>query len=213
VFVQDCIKGMHGITLNEARAIMTMRGLTCAWWRDVGHISPVEIDQRLTDWELDLHLHWFDEKHPTRGGLVKRQTPFISLTAGQVERDKYEAENATYPAHMVALDFATDFGKLVGDCFLFYCWVMVGMRPNVPIRHLAEEVRELNTYTRYSPYHWEGEIVAKIDVPVCQIEKFEHYEYSEDRYGLAEPRLIGIHHNTKNYIDPHEVTNYRPTLK
>jgi hypothetical protein len=220
VFIQMCVKGMRGkgpgrddgITFDDACAIATKRGLVCAWWRNTRHISPAEIDARLTDMELDLHINSSEEIHPTRGGLVKDQSPFISLTAGQVERKKYLAQNSTHPAQLTALKFATDSGTLQGECFLFYCWVMVGMRPNVPVRHLAEEVRELNTYTEFSWFQLEGEIAAKIEVPPRQIEKFEHYECRDRGDGLPEFRRLGTVANKRLYIHPHDVTNYRPML-
>lgn len=220
MFVQMCVKGMRGtgsgrgdgITLDDACAIMTQRGLVCSWWRNTRHITQADIDARLTDQELDLHVNSFDEIHPTRGGLVKDQTPFISLTAGQVERREYEAKNSTHPAQLTALQFATDCGTLYGECFLFYCWVMVSMRPNVPVRHLAEEVRELNTYTKFSWFQLEGEIAAKIEVPPRQIEKFEHYECRDRGDGLPEFRRFGTVPNDRLYVNPHNVTNYRPML-
>jgi hypothetical protein len=215
-----CVKGMRGvtpggggITLDQACTIMTRDGLTCAWWRHARHISAGEIDERLTDEELDLHVNSFEEVHPARGGLVRDQSPFISLTAGQVERKQWVEENSTHPAQLIALNFATDFGELRGECFLFYCWVMVGMRPNVPVRHLAEEVRELNTYTKFSPFQLEGEIVAKIEVPPRQIEKFEHYECRDRGDGFPEFRRLGVVPNERRYISPHDVTNYRPVLR
>ena len=88
---------------------------------------------------------------------------------------------------------------------------VVGLRPNMPVRYLAEEVRELNTYTKYSWFQPEGEIVAKIDVPARQIEKFEHYDYREDRRGQLRIARLGIYDNP-NYINPHNVTNYRGRL-
>ena len=110
--------------------------------------------------ELELHIHSFEEKHPTLDGRVRDQSPFISLTAGSVERDAFYSRNEINPAHIIALDFATGFGE-PGECYLFYCWVLVALRPSVPVRHLAEEVRELSTYTRYSPYQPEREIAAE----------------------------------------------------
>jgi hypothetical protein len=211
MFVQMCIKGINSITLADAQAILTRRGITCSWWRNARHISSAEIDERLTELELNLHVNSFDEKHPTRAGLVREESPFISLTAGSVERDRWLARNDTFPAHQVAMKFASDFGELRGDCFLFYCWVFVGMRPSVRVRNLAEEVRELNTYTKYSRFHWEGEIAAKVEVPARQIEKFEHYEYRGDLSGPFPWTRIGVYDNP-DYIKPHEVTNYRDWL-
>jgi hypothetical protein len=142
---------------------------------------------------------------------VKNETPFVSLTAGSVQRDVFLARNLVHPAHEVAMDFATGFGQRQGECFIFFCWVLVGLRPSVPVRSLAEEVRELNTYTKYSRFQPEGEIVAKIDVPAYQIEKFEHYEYVKDRRGRLQIRRLGIYDNP-NYVSPHDVTNYRDRL-
>jgi hypothetical protein len=211
MFVQMCIKGLCGITRDQAWAIATRRGLACAWWRSAQKISAAEISERLTPEELDLHVNSFDEQHPARGGMVREESPFISLTAGSVERRAFLAQNEVHPAHEVAMNFATNFGQLRGECFLFYCWVLVGLRPNLAVRHLAEEVRELNTFTAYSRFQPEGEIVAKIEVPACQIEKFEHYEYSEDAKGRVRIRQLGSHSNP-NYIAPHEVTNLRERL-
>ena len=158
-----CIKGINAITLDDARAILSKRGLACAWWRTAGQITSAEIDERLTEEELDLHVNSFDEKHPARGGPVKDETPFVSLTAGLVERNVFLACNEIHPAHEIAMDFATSFGQLRGECFMFYCWVLVGLRPSMPVRYLAEEVRELHSYTKYSRFQPEGEIVAKIE--------------------------------------------------
>jgi hypothetical protein len=211
MFVQMCIKGINGIALADAQAILTRRGLACAWWRTARRITLAEIDERLTYEELDLHVNSFDEKHPTRGGAVKDESPFISLSAGSVERQAFLEQNVVHPAHEIAMDFATNFGRLQGECFLFYCWVFVGLRPSMPVRYLAEEVRELNTHTKYSRFQPEGEIAAKIDVPARQIEKFEHYEYREDRRGRLAITRLGIYDNP-NHVWPHEVTNYRDRL-
>jgi hypothetical protein len=127
-----------------------------------------------------------------------------------VERHAFEAHNEVNPAHLIALDFATNFGK-PGDCFLFYCWVMVAFRPSVSVRNLAEEVRELNTYTKHSRFQPEGEIVAKIEVPSRQIQKFEHYSYGENGTGRMRLRRLGTRTNP-NYVKPHDVTNYRDWL-
>jgi hypothetical protein len=206
MFVQMCVKGINGISRDEAHVILE-RGLACAWWRKSAHITSAEINQRLTREELDLHVHSYEEKHPNRGGLVCDQSPFISLTAGSVERDAFYSRNEINPAHIIALNFATGFGQ-PGECYLFYCWVLVALRPSVPVRHLAEEVRELHTYTRYSPYQPEGEIAAKIEVPAPQIEKFERYEYGQDGNGNMRITLLETKPN-EGYISPHDVTNYR----
>ena len=210
MFVQMCMKGMSGITLADAQAIMVKRGLACAWWRAARHITSAEIDDRLTAEELDLHVNAFADQHPTRSGRVRDETPFISLTAGSVERDAFLATNDVHTAHEVALNFGTDLGHQ-GECFLFYCWVFVGLRPSVPVRHLAEEVRELHSYTKYSRFQPEGEIAAKVGVPASQIEKLEHYEYRADRSQKLRIRRLGVYDNPR-YVGPHDVTNYRDRL-
>ncbi len=211
MFVQMCVKGINGISDSGAEMIL-QRGLASAWWRNSTNITSAEINKRLTREELELHIHSFEEKHPTLDGRVRDQSPFISLTAGSVERDAFYSRNEINPAHIIALDFATGFGE-PGECYLFYCWVLVALRPSVPVRHLAEEVRELSTYTRYSPYQPEGEIAAKIEVPASQIEKFEKYKYGPgDDDGRMRIKLLATKVN-KDYISPHEVTNYRDWLK
>jgi hypothetical protein len=208
MYVQMCIKGLSGFPLDEAKAMLTKRGIACNWWRDAKHLSSAAIDQRLTPAELDLHVNSYDEEHPERGGKVRDQTPFISLTAGAVERNSFLQTNQEYSAHRVATNFALQFGKWRGDFFLFYCWVVVGMRPSLPVRHLAEEVRELNTYRAYSAFQLEGEIAAKIEVPARQIQKFEHYTYTETRPGRKSISFVDSYLNP-DYIEPHEITNYR----
>ncbi|HZR50239.1 MAG TPA: hypothetical protein VFB06_12035 [Streptosporangiaceae bacterium] len=210
MFVQMCLKGIRGITLADAKAILGGRGLACGWWRNARHITSAEIDERLTEAELDLHVNAFESQHPTRPGRVMEETPFISLTAGSVERHKFLAKNEIHPAHEIAMNFGTDFGRY-GECFVFYCWVLVGMRPSAAVRHLAEEVRELNTYPPYSRFQLEGEIAAKIAVPARQIKKFEHYEYRKGRLGKPQFTCMGTYDNP-DYVEPHGVTNYRDWL-
>jgi hypothetical protein len=198
---------MNGISSAEAQSIMNGQGLACNWWRRARHISPAEIDGRLTSAELDLHVNSYDEKHPARSGMVWEETPFISLAAGSVERHKFLKTNEIHPAHRTALYFASDFGK-PGECFLFYCWVVVALRPSVAARQLAEEVRELNTYRSYSAYQAEGEILAKIEVPARQIHRYERYQISRDRLGRLRISYPETSVN-QNYIQPDSVTNFR----
>ena len=214
MYVQMCIKGIsggqYGISFDDAQAILTTRGIACNWWRKTQHITSAAIDERLTEEELDLHVNSYKEKHPERGGTttVEEETPFISLAAGAVKRDAFFHTNTEYSAHKVATNFATRFGRRSGEFFLFYCWVIVGMRRSMPVRHLAEEVRELNTYRAYSAFQLEGEIAAKVEVPARQIEKFEHYNYVKNRFGRKSIQYLKTYPNP-NYVDPHTVTNYR----
>jgi hypothetical protein len=208
MFVQTCIKGVHGINLSVANEILDGEGLVCNWWRNKGTISAKDIDKRLTSSELDLHVNSYDEQHPDYPEKVNKVTPFISLTAGAVERSVFYKTNFVHPAHRTALLFASDFGKLRGECFLFYCWVVVGLRPSAEIRQLAEEVRELNTYRRYSAFQAEGEIAAKIDVPSRQIHRFERYQITDTANGYPDLRYVDSKINPR-YVDPYSIVNIR----
>jgi hypothetical protein len=208
VFVQTCIKGINGIGSAEAKAILNGDGILCNWWRRVHSISPNEMNERLTSANLDLHINSYGEPHPTLPGKVMEETPFISLTAGCVERSVFLKTNFAHPAHRTALWFASDFGKLRGECFLFYCWVVVALTPAVEIRHLAEEVRELNTYRRYSAFQTEGEIAAKIEVLARQIHRYEQYRISSDARGIATFSLEDVTINPL-YVDPYAIVNIR----
>lgn len=208
MYVQTCIKGVNGINSGRANAILSGGGLTCNWWRRVRTISPQEIDERLNSADLDLHVNSYGGEHPVHAGKIKDETPFISLTAGAVSRNVFFKTNFVHPAHRTALWFASDFGRLRGDCFLFYCWVVVALSPSVEVRHLAEEVRELNTYRRYSAFQTEGEIVAKIDVPSRQIHRFERYEISGDPNGPPALAYLEARVNPR-YVDPYSIVNIR----
>jgi hypothetical protein len=208
LYVQTCIKGVNGINIKGAQQILAGEGLVCRWWRNQGSIGPADIDRRLTSAELDLHVNSYDEQHPDLPGTVKEETPFISLTAGAVDRNEFLKTNFVHPAHRTALHFATRFGRLRGDCFLFYCWVVVGLKPAVEIRHLAEEVRELNTYRRYSAFQTEGEIVAKVEVPSRQIHRYEHYRVTDGPGGRINLAYVAQTVNPR-YVDPYSIVNIR----
>ena len=186
MFVQWCVKGVRGrqdgepasagLIDSDARAVVDKgTGILCNWWRNVGTISPQETREKLTAFNLDRHIHDYD--------TFKDETPFISLSAGCVERDVALRLNRVHEAQDVALRFATNWGEDHG--YLFYCWVVVGLKPAVSVQAVAEEVRELNTYISYSDFQLEGEITAKINVPANQILRCERWDT------LASPRHSG----------------------
>jgi len=177
MFVQWCVKGIRGRLSNESSdsgliahdAIELIRGghgIQCNWWRGVIEITPSQIRQKLTAANLDLHINNYHS--------FFTETPFLSLAAGCVERDILYRTNHVHPAEDTALAFATDNGTRSG--FLFYCWVIVGLKPAVSVEAVSEEVRELNSYRRWSAYQLEGEITAKIHVPANQIQSVEWWE-------------------------------------
>jgi hypothetical protein len=208
VYVQMCIKGVSGITSREADDIISGSGLRCNWWRRQETITPREYTSRLTATELSLHINSYGEQHPERKGKIREETPFISMTAGAVERSTFHRTNFFHPAHRTALLFASNFGEPGDKCFLFYCWVIVGLSPAVEVMQLSEEVRELNTYRRYSAFQTEGEIAAKIEVTAPQIEKYERYRVWRPaarvvKFSREEEKLNPL------YVDPYSIVNIR----
>lgn len=146
-------------------------GIVSNWWRRRSQITPSEIEDILTETNLDRHLH----AYATYGA----DTPFISLAAGCVERDALLQQNFVYSAIDTALDFATDAWANPGA--VYFGWTIVGLNPAVPMSGISESVRELNVYRRWSPYQLEGEITAKIHIPANQIQKVEWWDPAHDR--------------------------------
>lgn len=174
MFVQWCVKGIRGRLSSESsnsgltpdEAVSMVRdgqGVLCNWWRRVSTITPSERRQKLTAANLDLHINNY--------ASFASSTPFISLAAGCVERDVLYRTNRVHPAEDTALAFATENGTRLG--FLFYCWVIVGLKPAVSIEAIAEEVRELNSYRSWSAFQLEGELTAKVHLPANQIQRVE----------------------------------------
>ena len=171
MYLQYCVTGIAGatqpglrITKDEARALMLDDvGILSNWWRRKGTISPQEVAEVLTDANLDRHLHDY--------ARFEEDTPFISLACGAVERDTVVRFNWVRSAIDTALMFATDNWTRPGA--LFYVWVPTSHRPAVAVQAVAEPVRDLNIYWRWSPYQPEGEVTAKVHIPANQIEKLE----------------------------------------
>jgi hypothetical protein len=176
VMVQWCVKGLHLPDDDTARGIIDgPNGIVCNWWRDVGTISPAGRRQRLTEGNLDRHVNHFTATDPTTGRPFNDQSPFISLSAGVVERDAVAKTNYVHRARKTALWFATEFGADT-TAYLYVCWVLVGPRSAVEVEAVAEEVRDLNTYRRYSEFQTEGEIAVKVIVPDNQIQQCERWD-------------------------------------
>jgi hypothetical protein len=177
MYVQWFVKGIAGQTtsrgphLREQEAYdMALRGhgIVSNWWRNTPTrtIHPDKTLAVLTEHNLDRHLHDYHTFGP--------ETPFISLASGCVERDTITQQNAIYSAVDTALEFATDAGARPGA--LFYGWVIVGLNPAVKLAAVAESVRDLNVYHRWSPFQLEGEITAKIHIPANQIQRVEWWD-------------------------------------
>ena len=197
MYLQYCVKGIAGatgrrpgITKEEAIAVMTGdRGIQSNWWRTKGRIAPEEVAAVLTDAHLARHLHDY--------AAFKEDTPFISLACGAVERDVVIQYNWIHSAIDIALMFATDNWTRPGA--LFFLWVATSHRPAVAVRSVAEPVRDLNIYHRWSPYQPEGEVTAKVHIPANQIEKLEWWvpdhgegkiEYEEENLNYVKPEVL-----------------------
>ena len=138
-------------------------------------ISPVEVVEKLTDRNLDWHLNHYDDPDPIMNNApFYENTPFISVTAGAVEREAFFRRNIVFDPFVTALRFATRDFTIPGH--VFYAYVFTLGRQSIDLREFAEEVRELNIYKNFLPFHPEGEITAKIEIAVPQIEKWEEYD-------------------------------------
>jgi hypothetical protein len=175
MIIQWCIKGLALENDQEAKAILNSRqGLVSNWWRAVGTISQAEKPEKLTPANLDLHVNHFSDPDNTTELPFSDRTPFISLSSGSVERDSVAKTNYVHTALRTALWFGTNFGAS-RTAYLYTCWVLLGTRQAVEVEALAEEIRDLNTYRRYSDYQTEGEVAAKIVVPDNHIEKCQKW--------------------------------------
>ncbi|MBX3501643.1 MAG: hypothetical protein KF889_19555 [Alphaproteobacteria bacterium] len=169
----DTATSTEGITRSQAfEMILDGQGIISNWWRNKPKtkISPPEVEAVLTEYNLDRHIHDYEN--------FGHETPFISLASGCVERDTALARNFVYSAVDTALDFATDAWGRPGA--LFYGWVLAGLNPAVSLGSVAETVRDLNVYHRWSPFQLEGEITAKIHIPANQISKVEWWDGAVD---------------------------------
>ena len=201
MYLQHCVKGIpgqdsggEGISKVEAEEVITkQKGILSNWWRTEDSITPNAVADQLTETNLDRHLHDY-----ARFGKV---SPFISLACGIVERDIVKRRNWVYSAVDTALMFATDNWTRPGA--LFFLWVMTGHRPAVPVRAVAEPVRDLLIYRRWSAFQLEGEVTAKIHIPANQIERVEWWDGAISTSGPID-RL-----SNANYVEPDRLSNVR----
>jgi hypothetical protein len=173
MFFQKTLKGIAGLTREDAdRALY--EGILCNWWRTVHKISPHEIVVKLTEHNLDWHLNHYDDVDPATNERFSKNTPFISVTAGVVERAAFLQRNVVFNPLTTALRFATSDFSATGHVFSAYVFTLG--RQSIDLCAFAEEVRELNIYKNFMPFHPEGEITAKIEIRGPQIEKWDEYD-------------------------------------
>ena len=176
----------------------------------MGGINTYEVIQKLTERNLDWHLNHYDDLDPMTGNApFHENTPFISATAGSVERDTFLLRNIVFDPFITALRFATrDFSE---TGHIFYAYVFTLGCQSIDLREFAEEVRELNIYQNFLPFHPEGEITAKIEIRGPQIEKWEEHDGAA---ALAElvagnfPQPVSVQINPI-YAPPQQYCNIR----
>ncbi len=203
MYIQRCVKGIagpkpdgtdSGMTRSEAfDLVATELGILSNWLRRKRYASPPEIARVLNDHNLDRHLHDYDVYGP--------DTPFISLACGAVERNVALSHNFVHAAIDTALMFATHDWTRPGA--LFFCWVPTSMNPVTPVQSVAEPVRDINVYQRWSPFQLEGEITAKVNIPANQIERVEWWDGSLD---TDRPQDVRIN---PAFVDPTQLSNIR----
>ena len=205
MYVQWFVKGIAGrndtdagaaLTWSEAKQMLSGgHGILSNWWRNKpsGTIQPHEVEAILTEHNLDRHIHDYQNYGP--------QTPFISLASGCVERATLVSQNFVYSAVTTALHFATDDWLHPGA--LFYGWIPVALNAAVPLSAVAEEIRDLNVYRRWSPFQLEGEITAKVYIPANQIKAVEWWD------GKSDPQNLSARFENPGFIEPRPITNVR----
>jgi hypothetical protein len=212
MIIQHVIKGISNLSSAEANALLS-NGITCRWWQRTNPLPRQEVPLRLTERNLDWHQNMYDQPDPLEGGeRFCLHTPFISTTAGTVERDTALQTNLLTSAWEIALRFATDFWKT--DGYLFYCYLLIIGKRAVGHEAFAEELRELSVYTAYSPYQPEGEMLAKVIIPPAQIEKAEFWTrqaaFAASRNGTL-PKATQTLPNPL-FLPPSEYSNVRNLL-
>jgi hypothetical protein len=215
---QKVLKGITGLSQLQAEKIVLEDGILCNWWRSKGNITSFEIKKQLTEANLLHHLNDYNVPLPpghewnAYGTTYGDVSPFISTTAGAIQRDEYKRQNIFCSPLITAIDFATSGFATEG--YLFYAYVMTIGRKSIPLDEFAEEVRELHIYSDWLPYYREGEITAKLCIPSVNIEKAEFYDGIEalrDFKNGVSPNPIRTISN-KSYVAPENFANIREIL-
>jgi hypothetical protein len=211
MIIQQVIKGLSNLD-DPAVDQIFQTGIVCNWWRTQGYLPQAQVPDRLTEQNLDWHQNSFTKVDPTYGSRFYVNTPFISTTAGTVERDTVNRTNTLTPAWKIALYFATD--RWTTDGWLFYCHLFLIGKRAVAMEAFSEELRELNIYTAFSPFYVEGEITAKLVIPSAQIERAEYWSLSDANAAFAAGNLPAASktRSNGNYVKPEDYNNLRSLL-
>jgi hypothetical protein len=208
VIVQWCLKGLRLNSPAAADQILASgSGLLSNWARSRHRIYWNEVTAKLTPVAIDRHVNHFNDLDPDSGQPYNAVTPFISLTAGTVERLPGLATNRPRRALDTALWFGSGFGTS-DTAYVFVCWVIVGPRPAPGVASMAEEVRDLNQYRSYSAFQTEGEVLAKISVPDNQIRGYERWQ----RQGTPGVWIRTGSQRNRRFVEPEVLTNVRELI-
>jgi hypothetical protein len=218
MILQKVLKGINGLNDIQARAIVD-NGMMSNWWRKAGTISPAEIKLYLNMSNLKLHLNHYHNPVPIGNPLRSLHTgkfgeisPFISTTAGAIERDHARSTNLIFPPFMIALNFATNNNNSNG--YIFYAYLMTVGKVAVEMEQFSEEIRNLYVYRDFQRYNRQGEIMAKVLIPSVQIEKVEGYNATKvklaQRRGIL-PTADFIYRNP-SYQPPEKLSNIHEVL-
>ena len=213
---QRVLKGIPGLQRADVLYMLTDGGIICNWWRNSPDriLRSDQIRRRLIERNIEWHLSHYDDPDPLMGNApFRKNTPFISTTAGTVERRAAALTNELFSSFITALQFATQ--NFTRDGVVFYAYEFVLGKKSVPLEEFGEETRELNIWTTFQPYHPEGEIVVKIQIPPQRIERAELYDGPQAHSDLAagfHPQPLDILDNHGVFAAPEDYANIRNAL-
>ena len=167
MLINWCLKGIPSgphFGDNEAEDTMKTSGILSNWMR---FHSGWQVDQANAPAQSALNIAALDN-HVNNYVSVQQTTPYISLSAGCQEYLGTATPSVRYKAYTTALEFATNSGRV--DGYIYRCWVITAPQVAAELPSIADEVRDLNLFPHFNPYHVEGEIAAKLLVPVAQIQ-------------------------------------------
>jgi hypothetical protein len=186
-------------------SVLTAVGIQSNWMRanagmTVAHGNPAS-QGVLSLAALDDHVNDY--------GAVRGSTPYISLSAGCRESAGSAVPATTYPAYRTALEFATYWGSTFG--YIYRCWVVTAPQVAADVPGIADEVRDLNLFADFYLYHFEGEVAAKLVVPVRQIQWVQKVGANLRPMGWSDGHGPHARRNP-NFRRPQTISNLIPEL-
>ena len=167
MLIHWCLKGLQGgVGFGDVEALSILKdvGIQSNWMRANASLTlgqaNIAAQKVLSLAALDNHVNDY--------GAVRGSTPYISLSAGCRDFFGSTVPTTTYPAYRTALEFATSWGSTFG--YIYRCWAVTAPQVAADLIGIADEIRDLNLFADFYQYHHEGEISAKIVVPVRQIQ-------------------------------------------